>query len=322
MDRHGGQHLGLAHARHPRGRSHGSRPQLRHTGRLGIDYLGCVAEMPDLKGSIEKIFRTSADRLVSRLVGRTFSNPQQRGDYDSDAMARLKPRQLVKAFIRFAVDIHHNTPLDKLKKRTPRQAWDEHVRDFGVRPHPDLRTMRHVFGTAETRTITEAGLEVRGVTYQSEDLARLYMRGRKRRYDVRWWPHDVGAIEVRLGPDEWLTVDARDEGLAGKSIDEVRPWAATPEHPDLVRIRDQTFEDIDNLDPEVALERRTFQASWTPEWIKASENKRVRHIVTAERTARQGPARGLLDDVVESLPTPPRRGEDGPEIAPTPTFPT
>lgn len=47
---------------------------------LRINYLGCVAGMPHLKGALGRLFRTTHEKVLSRLGGRTFSNPYFKGD--------------------------------------------------------------------------------------------------------------------------------------------------------------------------------------------------------------------------------------------------
>ena len=51
---------------------------------LGIAYEVLPAGVPKLRGRIERVFRTFGTLLMPHLTGRTFSNPQERGDYPSD----------------------------------------------------------------------------------------------------------------------------------------------------------------------------------------------------------------------------------------------
>jgi len=271
---------------------------------LRINYLGCVAEMPHLKGIIERFFLTAHNKVLSRLGGRTFSNPYFKGDYDDDAKARLTPERLIKALLRFIIDIHNNTPHPALDGRTPLQAWNAHMEDgFAVRLPPDTHEMRMVFGTLVERRLTAKGLQVAGITYQTDDLARLYLRRPARDYRIRWWPHDVGAIEVQIGPEEWMTVMALEERFIGKTFEEVRPLLQSgPLDPELQRVQREAYEYIDEQDPEAAALRQLFEATWTPERIARFEEKLLRHLVTAERTERLGAARPLLGDTVKPLP--------------------
>lgn len=86
----------------------------------------------------------------------------------------MTPERLIKAFLRFVIDIHNNSPHPALDGRTPLQAWNAHMADgFGVRLPPDTREMRMVFGTLVERRLTAKGLQVARITYQTDDLARL-----------------------------------------------------------------------------------------------------------------------------------------------------
>jgi len=65
------------------------------SGFIGVTHkLGIILEpsppyKPNAKANVERFFRTLNDDLIHKLSGTTFSNPEDRGDYDSQEMARL-----------------------------------------------------------------------------------------------------------------------------------------------------------------------------------------------------------------------------------------
>jgi len=272
---------------------------------LGIDHLGCVAGMPHLKGMIERLFRAAHERVLARFVGRTHSHPHVRPDYDSDTKARLTPELMIKAFLRFIVDIHHTTPRKELGGRSPLQAWHDQMRDgFGVTPPPDARVMRQVFGTPLTRKLTPSGLRVNNVHYHSEDLARLFMRDQKREYEIRWWPHDIGAIEVHRGRDVAAGGVCARRPRRGCLRNRAR-LAHGARHP---RGRGTHPEPGPSRHRQPRPHHRDRQPALrghlTPERIDAFETNLLRHLVTSESLNRRGPAKPLLGDVIEPMQPP------------------
>lgn len=56
---------------------------------LGISLEHAPGGQPEMRGRVERFFKTMSINLMQRLTGRTFSNMVERGDYDSKARAAL-----------------------------------------------------------------------------------------------------------------------------------------------------------------------------------------------------------------------------------------
>jgi len=181
---------------------------------LGITAERAPGGLPQLRGTVERVFRTIGDNLMPRLTGRTFSNVVARGDYDSEGRAALTIDDLTFALIRWVVDIYHNTPHAGIGGQTPLNRWRELNQVWGVTPIPATRRRRLVFGTARECTIQNDGITVLGIRYQTEQLARWSIHAREKRVEVRWYPEDLGAIEVKLD-GEWHQVGAAFAGFKG-----------------------------------------------------------------------------------------------------------
>ncbi|SFL41896.1 putative transposase [Loktanella salsilacus] len=180
---------------------------------LGIRTERAIAGFPQLRGRIERFFRTMSANLLPLLSGRTFSTIIQRGEYDSEARAALTADELTFALIRWVVDIYHNTPHEGLDGATPFETWQKASDTYGVRPPPSIDQMGPVFAKPMKRVLSGEGITVMGVRYHSDDLARYGVHNDEKLLDVRWYPGDIGAIWVKL--ETWVKVAAVFDGFDG-----------------------------------------------------------------------------------------------------------
>ncbi len=172
---------------------------------LGISLEHAPGGLPEMRGRIERFFKTMSTHLMPRLTGRTFGNIVERGDYDSKGRAALTVDDLCAVLTRWVVDIYHRTPNQGLDGETPAACWDRLTEEYGVAPAADLRRRRMAFGTRLQRVVGEGGVTILGVRYHSEALARKMLRRRKHDVNIRWYSEDLGAIAVEVD-GEWLEV--------------------------------------------------------------------------------------------------------------------
>ncbi|MBL3609013.1 DDE-type integrase/transposase/recombinase [Rhodovulum sulfidophilum] len=86
---------------------------------LWIGYEVLPAGVPKLRGRIERVFRTLGTMFMPLLTGRTFSNPQERGDYPSDKCVVHTADSIVEVMVRFVVDAYHHRAHRGLEYATP-----------------------------------------------------------------------------------------------------------------------------------------------------------------------------------------------------------
>lgn len=186
---------------------------------LKISVLRTIAGVPGMRGRVERFFRTCAMNLLPRLMGRTFSNPFERGDYQAEDRAALDAEGLAFALVRWIVDIYHNSPHEGLGGRTPLEQWDADMRDgnFPVRALPDKRSKRLAFGMKLKRHVDKTGVTILGVRYQGPELLAFRRTCGGGQVDVRWDPSDLGAIEVFLG-DAWYEIHAVSDRFSGLDV--------------------------------------------------------------------------------------------------------
>ena len=186
---------------------------------LGATYEAPPAGVPKLRARIERIFRTFGQQLAPMLIGRTFSNPTDRGDYPSEQWAALTDDELAEIFTLFVVDIYHNTPHSGLKGETPANAWKRLSTEQGVTPPPDANQRRAIFGIPLSRKLDRHGVRVFGVNYTCPMLQEALMRGTDTEIPVRVDPEDLTHISVCLG-HEWHSALAVSQVVHGLSLDE------------------------------------------------------------------------------------------------------
>jgi putative transposase len=227
---------------------------------LGVTAQRAVAGFPEMRGWIERLFGTITHNLMPRLAGRTFSDIITKGDADPRDRAALTVEDLLFALVRWTVDIYHNMPHQGLDGETPLHCWRRLTKKWGVQSPPDLRRQRLVFGSRLKRSLDKNGVTVLNVRYHSERLATWMNRKDECRIDVRWHPHNIGAIEARLG-DDWVEVPAVEDGLDGVSA---QVWLAAGRE---LRATDPT--------------RKGFDRSVIHKAIKAIDERNAAAIATA-----------------------------------------
>lgn len=193
---------------------------------LGIRAERAPAGFPEMRARIERFFLTAIHSLLPRLTGRTFSDVVEKGDADPEARAALTTEDLSEALVRWVVDVYHNTPHEGLGGETPASCWNRLAEHYGVRPAPDMRRRRLVFGTRIVRTVSKKGVRVLGAWYHSEALARWQMHSAEHEVQVRWYQEDIGAIMVNID-GQWIEVPAVLEDLRGVNAE---TWATTVRH--------------------------------------------------------------------------------------------
>jgi putative transposase len=177
---------------------------------LKIDHEIPPSGLAHLRGMVERIFRSMHEQVVARFEGRTFEDVVRKGDYDAEGRAGLTVDELGEVLIRYAVDIHHNTPLEAIGWETPRSCWLRLTAEHAVEPGPDVHLRRHVFGIEDQRTLGPAGIRVLNIQYRSEKLHDHFNHVGEAKVAIRALPENLGAISVKID-GSWLTVPARKE---------------------------------------------------------------------------------------------------------------
>ena len=171
---------------------------------IGIDFRPRGA--PYYGGHIERVVKTMNMRIHT-LSGTTFSNPKERGEYDSEAKAVFTLKELEKWIAEFIVNVYHKSIHSELNM-TPEKKYeigilgDDKTAGTGL---PDIidreeaeRIRISLLPIAE-RSVQKDGISFENIKYYG-DVLRKYIsikdnNGRKRKiFTIRFDPRDISTI--------------------------------------------------------------------------------------------------------------------------------
>lgn len=154
---------------------------------------------PQYGGIVERVIGTTM-QLVHELPGTTFSNPDQRGAYDSEQLAALTLLELER-WLTLAVTSYHSTVHSSLLQ-TPAMRWAEGIALNGSPPVVTHASAFLVdFLPVIRRTLTRTGFVIDHIHYFADVLKPwIARRGHLSPFLIRRDPRDISRIWV-LEPD-------------------------------------------------------------------------------------------------------------------------
>lgn len=204
---------------------HGIRINYRPPGR------------PHFGGIVERLIGTMM-QMIHELPGTTFSNPGERGDYDSDATAMLTVAELNR-WLALAVAVYHGQVHSTLGQ-TPAGRWEQGVAEAGRPATVASETAFLVdFLPVFRRTLTRTGFQIDHVQYYSDALKPWIARRRHlEKFLLRRDPRDISRIWA-LDPDGTAYVQVPYRTLSRPPISAWEQKAATD------RLREQGRGQVD-----------------------------------------------------------------------------
>ncbi|WP_453912160.1 transposase [Vogesella fluminis] len=163
---------------------------------------------PHYGGIVERIIGTAMQMIHDDLPGTTFSNPDQRGEYNSEKMAALTLRELER-WLTLAVGTYHASVHNGLLQ-PPAARWAEAVARIGVPPVVTRPTAFLVdFLPVIRRTLTRTGFVIDHIHYYADALKPwIARRDRLPTFLIRRDPRDISRIWV-LEPEGSTTWKSR-----------------------------------------------------------------------------------------------------------------
>lgn len=187
---------------------------------MGIEIMFPRSRGPQMKGAVERFFRTLNMGLIHTLPGTTFSNIQDRGDYQSEKHACLTLKSLESALIKWIVDIYHQTPHKGLASKTPMAVWKAMEPSRIIQMPADLDALETALSHRKLVTVQPYGIQLSNNFYHSDDLASLRLKlDKEQKVQIRYrdemghiWVHDPFR-------NMFFEVAAKDKRLVGMSRD-------------------------------------------------------------------------------------------------------
>ena len=159
---------------------------------------------PRYGGHIERIFRTINDEL-HQLPGTTFSNIQQKGEYNSEKLASLTLKELETWLTQFIVNVYHQkihssislAPIEKYRQGI---LGNEYQLGSGLPPkieNPDKLSID--FLPYKERTVQKYGIQLNKIYYYHDSLRRWIKQPDKTRrgsqlFIVKYDPRDLSYV--------------------------------------------------------------------------------------------------------------------------------
>jgi putative transposase len=192
----------------------------------GIDLQWRPVKKPWYGGHIERWMGTFAQELQS-LPGATFSNPAERGEYDSEGQAALTLSEFETWLATFIMQVYHQrvhsalgvAPIQKYESAAPKDAgWKV-----------EERRLRLDFMPYVERTVRPCGILIDQIAYHSDVLRRWVNAAdpdnlsHKRKFTIRRDPRDISVIHFwDPEAEEYFRIPYRDTEHPAISVWELK----------------------------------------------------------------------------------------------------
>jgi len=133
---------------------------------------------PNGKPHIERFFGTMTSDLIQKLSGTTFSNPAQRGDYDSMKQACFTLADIT-SFIEDWIECHYHRTVHTRTGRAPIIAWEEQAKILPPLTLSDA-DVNALARRPVQRSIVHGRVRCAGLEYFSHALATMEAQGKDR----------------------------------------------------------------------------------------------------------------------------------------------
>ena len=162
---------------------------------------------PQLKGKVERFFKTLNDDLFHSDDGTTKSNYIECGNYDSEKHAYQTINGVIYRVHKWIVDVYHERPHGGLQ-RSPLNHWADNIAEM---PNPrflkDFTKIDELLWKPYSRKIQKYGIEIENLTYKSPELMEIYKQfGKKTEVTVLLDEDDLNLLRVII-PNTQFSID-------------------------------------------------------------------------------------------------------------------
>jgi putative transposase len=190
-----------------------SRAFERACRNQGIRIVWRFPGKPHFGGHIERLIGTQMG-AVHLLPGTTFSNPTERGQYNSSNAARMTLRELER-WIGWEIAGHYHQRIHAGLHRPPIAVWREHEERLNFRLPVDRLQFWVSFLPEDERTLRRDGIHFCSIRYWSDALS-ADVGQMKGKLLIKYDPRDLSRIFVRRPSGRF--VEARYRNLGWPAI--------------------------------------------------------------------------------------------------------
>ena len=174
---------------------------------------------PHFGGHIERLIGTTMG-AVQMLPGSTFSNPADRGDYQSASAARMTLRELER-WIAWEIAGNYHQRVHSALNRPPIAVWREHEDKMDLRLPVDRLQFWVSFLPEKERTLRRDGIHFYNIRYWSDALTADVWSSKKKLL-IKYDPRDLSRIFVRRASGSFVEARYRDLGWPAITLAEQR----------------------------------------------------------------------------------------------------
>lgn len=205
--------------------------------QLGMNLVFAPPRTPEYKGSIERFFGTNATSFSHNQPGTTRSNTQQLAEGENPKKLACIPFVVLIGLLhKWIIDVY-SQDLNRGAGGIPAKVWEKATEEYPVDWPNSSRELAILLGRIVTRTITNKGIELKEMTYNSSGLNDILKsfskdnKGAQQKFTVKYDPANLGVVYVydHVVISDWIKVPSTcpeySEGLSEWEHDESRKLA-------------------------------------------------------------------------------------------------
>lgn len=162
--------------------------------QLGIHLQYSPVMLAWYRPSIERYFGTLNKGLFHQQPGTSFSSILEKADYDPAKNAIIDFETLLEIIHKWIVDIYHQKEHSGINN-IPALVWKTGIEEFPPALPPDRNELEVLLGMIEERSVSVSGIELHGLSYNSEELASIRC-GTNKKVKIKFDPTDLSIIHV------------------------------------------------------------------------------------------------------------------------------